>query len=163
VNLEIVQRNPARVAAMRYVGPFGEPLGRFWRASFAPWLAEHGLLDCPRYGVAHDNPTTTLPAECRYDCCVELPAGVSLPDMPEMIIPGGAYAVARFKGTGAAIGAAWKEFIGACFARGLKFDTARLDFEHYPRGATVDTKTGVFACELCFPVSGPTENTVSAQ
>ena len=151
MNLEIVQRNSARVAARRYVGPFGEPLGRFWRVTVAPWLAEHGLLDCPRYGVAYDNPVNTLPAECRYDCCVELPAGVSLPDAPEFIIPGGDYAVARFKGTGAEIGAAWAEFIGACLSRGLKFDTSRLDFEHYPRGATFDTKTGVFACELCYP------------
>ena len=30
--------------------------------------------------------------------------------------------------------------------------TQRHPFEHYPRGAFFDAKTGVFACELCLPI-----------
>jgi len=152
VDIEIRQRNPARVAARRYTGPFGEPLARFWRANVGPWLAAHEIIDCPRYGIALDDPATTPAERCRYDACVELPPGVSLSDATEHIISGGAYAITRFKGTGAGIGAAWGAFLDACAARGLEFDTQRVPFEHYPRGTIVDPRTHVFACELCLPV-----------
>ena len=151
-HIDLVERHPVRVAYRRYTGPLGQPLNRFWRAQVAPWLAEMGLLDCPRYGVALDNPGTTAPEKCRYDCCVELPAGLSLADSPESTIAGGQFAVTRFKGTGAEIGAAWDEFVGACTARNLPFDPSRPAFEFYPRGASFDAKTGVFSCELCYPV-----------
>jgi AraC family transcriptional regulator len=152
VNIETVDRKPVRVAARRYVGPFGEPLGKFWRSVVTPWLADNGLVDCPRYGVPLDDPASTPPAQCRYDCCVALAAGLTVGDASERVIPGGRYAVTRFKGTGAQIGAAWGEFLRACAANGMTADSARFVFEHYPRGATVDPKTGVFACELCFPL-----------
>ena len=152
MKIEILERLPVKVFYLRYTGPVGEPLGKFWRNTVSPWLADHGLLDCPRYGVALDDPMTTLPANCRYDACVAVPAGLSLPDAEETTIPGGAYAIANFKGTSAAIGAAWGAFAGECFATHAP-DAARLPFEHYPRGASFDARTGVFACELCLPVS----------
>jgi len=31
-------------------------------------------------------------------------------------------------------------------------DNTRPPFEHYPRGASFDSKTLVFACELCIPL-----------
>ena len=102
MKVEMVDRPQIRVACLRHTGPPGEAVGRFWRQRVSPWLAEHGMLDCPRYGV-------TRGADC-YDACVELRAGLSLPDSAEMQIPGGLYATTCFKGTSAAIGAAWKEF-----------------------------------------------------
>jgi AraC family transcriptional regulator len=155
MRIDIVDRAPVRVACLRYTGPFGLPLASFWRSKVGPWLAEHGLLDCPRYGVALDDPSRTPPEKCRYDACVELPSGLSLPDSPEATIDGGRYAVTHFKGTGATIGAAWGEFLRECLsdpARSL--DPSRRPFERYPRGAYLDARTGVFACELCLPVSG---------
>jgi AraC family transcriptional regulator len=152
VDIETIERNPARVAARRYVGPFGEPLGKFWRNVVTPWLADNGLVDCPRFGVALDDPASTPPAQCRYDCCVELPAGLGVADAPTSTIAGGKYAVTRFKGTSAQIGAAWDAFMRGCMAGGMKMDLTRRAFEHYPRGATIDSKTGVFGCELCMPV-----------
>ena len=89
MRIDVVERPAVRVACRRYTGPFGEPLGKFWRGSVAPWLADHGLVDCPRYGVTRDDPRTTPPEQCRYDCCVELPPGLSLPDATETMIPGG--------------------------------------------------------------------------
>jgi len=152
VNIEIVDRKPVRVAARRYVGPFGEPLGKFWRNVVTPWLADNGLMDCPRFGLALDNPLSTPPDQCRYDCCVELPAGLGVADAPVSTIAGGKYAVTPFKGTCAQIGAAWDGFMRGCMASGMKGDVARPAFEHYPRGATFDSKTGVFVCELYFPL-----------
>ena len=79
MKIEVVERPTVRVAYRRHTGPFGEHLGRFWRNSVAPWMAEHGVLDCPRYGVSLDDPANTPPEKCRYDACVELPAGLTLP------------------------------------------------------------------------------------
>jgi AraC family transcriptional regulator len=152
MKVTIVERQPVKVFFLRHTGPFGEPVGRFWRTTVSLWLADHGLLDCPRYGVALDDPMNTAPEKCRYDACVEVPAGLRLPDAEETTIPGGRYAVTLFKGTGAETGAAWGAFIAACAASHAT-DPRRLPFEHYPRGALFDVKTGVFACELCLPVS----------
>ena len=80
-----------------------------------------------------------------------MPQGLRLPDAEETTIPGGRYAVTHFKGIGAEIGAAWSAFGEACYAAHA-VDLQRLPFEHYPRGASLDPKTGVFACELCIPV-----------
>jgi AraC family transcriptional regulator len=154
VKIEICERQAVRVACMRYTGPFGEPLVKFWRHKVYPWLGDLGLLDCPRYGVPLDNPMSTPPAECRYDACVELPRGLTLPDVQETTIAGGRYAVTRFKGTGAEIGPVWNAFVSVALARITeRVDAARRPYEHYPRGATVDTKTGMFSCELHLPVT----------
>jgi AraC family transcriptional regulator len=153
VNIDIVERAPARVAYLRYVGPLGEPLGRFWRGTVSPWLANHDLTDCPRYGVSIDDPTRTPPEDCRYDACVELPPGLTLPGAAQSTVAGGRYAVTRFRGTSAQIGTGWTAFFSRVVAVGTRRDPARPLFEHYPRGAPYDHRTGEFMCELCIPVS----------
>ncbi|HEV7608957.1 MAG TPA: GyrI-like domain-containing protein [Steroidobacteraceae bacterium] len=154
MKIAIAERQPVKVAYLRYTGPLGEPLGKFWRGTVAPWLAEHGLIDCPRYGVAIDNPMTTPPEKCRYDACVELPAGLTLPDAAEKTIAGGRYAVTHFKGTGAQIGEAWGMFVRTVLADPAnRLDADRHGYEHYPRGANFDTRTGEFGCELCLPLA----------
>jgi AraC family transcriptional regulator len=157
MRITVTERPPVDVACLRYTGPFGEPLGRFWRGVVAPRLADHGLVDCPRYGVVLDDPRTTAPGRCRYDACVELPAGLTLPDASRITIPGGRIAITTFKGTSASISAAWAEFVAAVRAdptnrldHGL--DKSRHPYEHYPRGAPYDARTGVFSCELCLPL-----------
>jgi AraC family transcriptional regulator len=154
VNIDVVERAPARVACLHYSGPHGEPLGRFWRGTVSPWLADLGLIDCPRYGVVLDDPTSTPPEQCRYDACVELPPGLSLAGTPEALIGGGRYSITTFKGKSSAIGPAWSEFFRLLGVRGLARDPARAPMEHYPRGATYDARTGTFACQLCIPVIG---------
>lgn len=152
MKIGIFERLPVEVFYLRYTGPLGEPLGRYWRNAVSPWLADHGLLDCPRYGVCLDNPLTTPPGQSRYDACVEVPAGLKLPDAAQATIAGGPYAVTTYKGTSAGIGAAWSALAAECLAHHQP-DPQRPPFEHYPRGATFDARTGVFGCELCLPVS----------
>jgi AraC family transcriptional regulator len=155
MKIDIVERQPVRVAYLRYTGPFGEALGRFWRVTVAPWLVDHDLADCPRYGVVIDDPHATPADKCRYDACVELPAGLTLPDAEEKTIDGGRYAVTVFRGVGAAIGPAWDTFVAAVHAdRAQHIDDSRPPFEHYPRGALYDARSGEFACELCVPLAG---------
>jgi AraC family transcriptional regulator len=155
MKIAIVERQPVRLACLRYTGPSGEPLGRFWRNTVAPWLADHGLVDCPRYGVIIDTPGLAPPEKCRYDAGIELPPGLFLPDAPEARIAGGRYAVTYFKGGGADIAAAWSAFTAQLLAEPLnRIDQSRPPLEHMPRGAFYDARTGVFACELCLPVAG---------
>lgn len=146
MKIDFVERRPVRVACLRRTGPGGESLGRFWRHTVAPWLADHGLVDCPRYGVI---------AGSRYDAGIELPPGMSLPEVPEETIAGGRYAVTYFKGEGADIAAAWSAFNAQLRAEPRQcIDPSRPALEHMPRGAFFDARTGVFACELCLPVAG---------
>jgi AraC family transcriptional regulator len=109
-------------------------------------------VDCPRYGVALDDSRKIPPAKCRYDACVELPPGLTLPDAESRTLAGGRYAVTTFKGTSAQIAPAWGAFLAEFHGRGLALDDARQPLEHYPRGAVFDARFGVFACELCLPV-----------
>jgi AraC family transcriptional regulator len=155
VNIDIVERAPARVACLRYTGPFGAPLGRFWRKTVLPWLADYDVVDCPRYGVSIDDPTNTPPEQCRYDACVELPAGLSLPDVAPVTLAGGTYAVTRFNGGGHEIGSAWTSFINDAIARGFVRDARRPLVERYPRGVMYDPHTGAFGCGLCVPLVSP--------
>ena len=154
MKITVIDRAPVKVACRRYTGPFGEPLVRYWRATVMPGLAEHGLLDCPRYGLSLDDPSVTATQDCRYEACVALPHGLELPETAAMTIAGGRYAVTHFKGTGAQICAAWRDFMRTTLSDpGHRFDTRRRPFEHYPRGALFDARTGVFSCELCLPVA----------
>ena len=154
MKITLVERQPVRVACLRYTGPLGEPVARFWRKEVGPWLADHGLLDCARYGLPLDHPDTTPADSCRYDACVAMPMGLAIPGASETMIPGGRFAVTVFKGRAAEIGAAWGSFVGAALSS-HRFDPARPAHEHYPRGASLDSRTGVFSCELCLPLGAP--------
>ena len=145
MKIGFVERQPVRVAYLRCTGAADQPLGRFWRNTVAPWLAEHGLLDCPRYGVI---------ADAQYGAGIELPPGMTLPDVPETTIAGGRYAVTCFKGSGRDVAAAWSAFTAQLLTGAdNRVDASRPALEHMPRGAFHDVRTGVFACELCLPVS----------
>ena len=123
-------------------------LGRFWRGTVTPWLAEHGMLDCPRYGVTLDNPMNTPPEKCRYDACVELPRDMTLPDAGETTIAGGRYAVTHFKGTGAEIGAAWGAFVGAALG-----DSANRRDPARHRSSTIRAARHSIRRPACSPAS----------
>jgi AraC family transcriptional regulator len=140
-----------RVAYLRYKGPFGAPIGEFWKEVFTPWQKACGLVNKVSYGVAQDDPATTPPSECRYDACVEVSAGYPIREPArEAHIPAGRYAVARFKGSGADVPGAWGAFFGQLHAEG-KADAGPC-FERYPADFAMDPATGVFEAELCIPV-----------
>ena len=154
MKVKVLDRQPATVAYLRHVGPYGAPISRFWQETVYPWLAARELLGLPRYGISHDDPGITPPEKCRYDACVEVPpkfvpSGKAL----KTTIPGGNYAVLGFKGTVGQIPAAWTALLRDWLPlSGLQLD-ARPSFEYYSREATYDPKTGVFECEICIPVA----------
>jgi AraC family transcriptional regulator len=154
MDVKLTERQPTRIAYMRHLGPYGEPISRFWMEEVAPWMATDGLMDRARYGISHDEPSVTDPAQCRYDACVEVderyvPSGRAL----LTTLPGGRYAVMPFKGTGAEIFVAWRRLLGEWLPSSRLQLDMRPCFEHYPVGSSYDGKTGVFDCEICIPVA----------
>ena len=154
VNVTLVDRPPVTIAYLRHVGPYGEPVLRFWQQVVYPWMVTNRLLDRPRYGLSPDDPSITAPERCRYDAGVAVPAGTALAGAAlETVIPGGRYAVMPFEGTIDTINDAWTVLLRDWLpASGLQLD-ARPCFEHYPPGSRFDPATGVFDCELCVPVA----------
>lgn len=151
MDYQIKELPEVRVAYLRYKGPFGAPIGEFWKEVFTPWVEAFGLQGRVTYGVAQDDPSTTPAAECRYDACVEVPADYEIqPPAKETHIPAGRYAVASFKGTGADVPGAWGAFYGQLHGAGLTDEGPC--FERYPANYAMDPASGVFEAELCIPV-----------
>jgi AraC family transcriptional regulator len=153
MKVALVDRQPTSVAYLRHVGPYGDPIGRFWQQHVYPWMVTNNLLAYPRYGISHDDPNITAADQCRYDAAVEVPAWfqVSGPAF-KTTIPGGKYAALEFKGTSQQIGDAWSAVLRNWLpSSGMQLDN-RPFFEYYPPGSTYDQATGVFDCRICIPV-----------
>lgn len=154
VIVHLIDRPTVRMAYLRYQGPYGPALGRFWAETFNPWLATQNLGPVARFGISHDDPSLVPPELCRYDCGVAVPHDW-VPNGGAQVVelPGGRYAALKFEGTAATIGAAWRQLMGRWLpSSGLQLD-ARPCFEHYGPDACFDAVTGVFDCELCIPVA----------
>jgi AraC family transcriptional regulator len=150
----LVDRKPVSVAYLRYQGPYGAGVGRFWMETVAGWMATNNLFGRERFGIGLDDPLVTTPASCRYDACVASPEGEVLSGHPHhKSIPGGRYASLAFEGTGDELPAAWNAILRDWLpTSGLQPD-GRPVFEHYPVDGRYDPKTGVFSCNLCVPVA----------
>lgn len=154
MKVELIDRGPVHVAYLRYSGPTGPSIGKFWTDVVAPWLGANNLYGRPRYGVSLDDPNATRSGTLRYDACVESPDGERLTGNPQRkVIPGGRYAALPFEGTGADIGAAWNSLLREWLpTSGMQVDS-RPFFEYYPTDGKYDPKTGSFSCDLCVPVA----------
>jgi AraC family transcriptional regulator len=64
MDLKTVDRQPVRVACLRYTGPFGPAIGEFWRDNVQPWL-QANQLNVATYGLALDDPAARPPAKPR--------------------------------------------------------------------------------------------------
>ena len=120
----------------------------------APWMETNGLYGRPRYGISRDDPGVTAPEKLRYDAAVEVPEKfVGAGDHQLAEIPGGKYAVGRFKGADTEVGEAWAWIMRDWLpGSGMQLDSRPL-FEHYPVDATYDSKTSEFECEICIPIT----------
>lgn len=154
MKVELVDRQSATIAYLRHVGPYGVPIAQFWQKTVYPWMLTSGLLQRPRYGISHDDPTITAPQQCRYDAgCEVSPASILVGGAQRATIPGGRYAALSFKGTVADIQEAWIALLRDWLpSSGLQLD-GRAMFEYYPEESSYDPTTGVFDCKLCIPVA----------
>jgi AraC family transcriptional regulator len=150
----LIDRQPATIAYLRHLGPYGEPIARFWQETYVPWAVMNRLgADHARYGISYDDPSITAPEQCRYDACAEVsPDFVATGGALKTTIPGGKYAVLKFKGTVEQVGEAWTALLRRWLpSSGLQLD-ARPCFEYYRKGAAFNCETGEFECEICIPV-----------
>jgi AraC family transcriptional regulator len=152
MKVKVIDREPATVAYLRHVGPYGKPLSDFWMNTVAPWMETNGLLGQPRYGISHDDPGITAPEKLRYDAAVEVPADfVGAGQHMKTVIPGGKYAVLHFRGTLAEVGAAWESMLRDWLpGSGMQLDS-RPFFEYYSND--VKYEPGVIECEICIPIT----------
>ncbi len=153
MKVTIVDRQPTSVAYLRHVGPVGKAVSDFWMKEVDPWMQTNHLYGKRRYGISHDDPGITAPEKLRYDAAVEVPADFAgAGPYQKTVIPGGKYAVGRFRGTDRQIGEAWDWLLRDWLpASGMQLDS-RPFFEHYPIDAGYDRDTGVFDCEICISV-----------
>lgn len=154
MKVQIVERQPTNVAYLRHVGPYGPSVSQFWMNKVAPWMETNGLIGRPRYGISLDDPGITAPEKLRYDAAVEVPADFAgTGDYQKTLIPGGKFAVGKFRGNEAEVGEAWNWLLRDWLpTSGMQLDS-RPFFEHYPVDGTYDQKTGAFECEICIPVT----------
>jgi AraC family transcriptional regulator len=154
MKVTLVDRQPATIAYLRHVGPYGEHVARFWQETYVPWAVMNRLgADHARYGVAHDDPSISALGQCRYDACAEVaPDFVPTGGAFKTTIPGGKYAVLEFRGTVERVGEAWAALLRDWLpSSGLQLDN-RPCFERYPSGAATGCDNGEFECEICIPV-----------
>ncbi|WP_208507556.1 GyrI-like domain-containing protein [Variovorax sp.] len=154
MNVELIIRPPVTIAYLRYVGPFGAPVGAFWGEQVAPWITRHRLWSGARYGISHDDPSITPPEQSRYDACVEVPEDF-VPDggFQKTVLPGGRYAALRFHGLPAEINTAWTRLLRDWLpGSGFQFDN-RPAFEHYAASYAYDDNTHAFECDICIPIA----------
>lgn len=154
MNVELITRPPVTIAYLRYVGPFGAPVGVFWETKVAPWIGARKLWSNPRYGISHDDPSITAPEQSRYDAAVEVPEDfVPNGGFQKTVLPGGRYAAMKFKGLPQEINEAWARVLRDWLpASGFQIDN-RPAFEYYPPCGAFDEKTGAFECDICIPIA----------
>ena len=154
MQVTLIERQPATIAYLRHLGPYGEPIAKFWQETYVPWARMNKLgPDHARYGISHDDPSITAPEQCRYDACAEVATDfVVNGGALKTTIPGGKYAVLKFKGTVEQVGLAWAALLRDWLpSSGFQLD-ARPCFEYYPKAAGADCESGEFVCEICVPV-----------
>lgn len=154
MKVDIRHLSPVNIAYLRRTGAYGPGVSQFWQETVYPWMVQSQLLGRARYGISLDDPAVTAPDKCRYDACVEVPAGFKATgDALCTELPGGPYAVHAFNGTVTQLVEAWAQlFTHWLPASGKQLD-ARPLFEHYPVTAGYDAEAGTFECELCIPVA----------
>lgn len=154
MQVTIVDRPPTTIAYLRHIGPYGKDISDFWMNAVDPWMRTNDLYGRPRYGISLDDPGVTAPEKLRYDAAVEVaPDFKGTGTYQKTLLPGGKYAVGKFKGNDRDVQEAWEWIIRDWLpGSGMQLD-ARPFFEHYPVEATYDGSTGIFECDICIPVA----------
>lgn len=155
MSLELQHLPATRLAYLRWTGPYADPgIPATWER-FAQWCDSQGLMQPRRrmYGIAQDDPSNTPPAQCRYDCCVEVDDGFQAQgEIGIQPFAGGLHACHRFTGTAAQIGDAWQALFGQWLPASGWQHAPGPGVELYDTDYVMDPATGVFTCWLCVPV-----------
>ena len=145
-----------RVAYVRHVGPYQGDTALFGRlfGRLATWAGPRGLLGAQAQFLAlyHDNPEITHPDKLRLSVCLTIGDDVDVDgDLGQMRLPGGKYAVARFRIDADQYGAAWDALMGGWLpASGYQPDD-RIPMERYLNDPATDPELK-HELEICLPV-----------
>jgi AraC family transcriptional regulator len=154
MRVELKTLPAARVAYLRHGGAHGPGIGKTWQR-FDAWCEAKGFLQPHRrrYGVCHDDPSTTPAAHCRYDACVEVDASFEPEgDIGVQTVSGGRYACAEFRGTSVEVGSGWARFFREWLPTSGLVLASRPALELYDSDFVVEPTTGAFGCWLCIPI-----------
>jgi DNA gyrase inhibitor GyrI len=101
------------------------------------------------FGIAQDDPKTTLSENCRYDACILITdnsfkaSGDVLPGQ----ISGGKYAVFTVEHTAQAVAQAWANIFDVLRTNNCRYDSTRPILERYTAARIAKQ-----LCEICVPV-----------
>lgn len=146
----IIEKIPTyRIAYIRQIGPYGINNVQTME-KLKKWAKSHDLFNDESIilGIAHDNPETTKPENCRYDTCIVV-SNDSVSDgyVKEGYIVGGKYAVFKINHTAEAVQKAWIDIFPELLRQGYQFDETRPIIERY-----IVKMVNNHHCEICVPV-----------
>jgi len=156
---------PYKIAYIRHIGPYGTGNVQTMQ-KLKKWAKTNKLLNNNSIilGIAHDNPETTKPENCRYDTCLVISdndcagndcacneaAGIKAAgneDVSVGNIVGGRYSVFKISHTEEGVQQAWLEIFPELEKQGYQFDETRAVLERY----TVEMVDNNY-CEICVPI-----------
>jgi DNA gyrase inhibitor GyrI len=150
MNINIETIPSCSIAYVRQLGPYGERNNKTMER-LKYWAKVNNLMNSKTVilGIAHDNPQTILPENCRYDACILLEdESFSADDSIQYgEIAGGKYAVFTVNHTAEAVERAWAEIFPALSEKGCHPDTTRPILERYAA-----EKIEQHLCEICVPI-----------
>lgn len=147
----IIEKMPAyRIAYIRQIGPYGISNVQTME-ELKKWSKFHRLFNDESIilGIAHDNPKTTKPENCRYDTCIVVSKDYPVIDgnIREGNIIGGKYAVFKIDHTSEAVRKAWGDIFPELSRQGYQFDETRPLIERY-----IVQMVNNHNCEICVPI-----------
>ena len=138
------------IAYLRRVGAYGAE-NRAVMERLLALAGQAGLLgpEAAILSIAWDDPACTLPAACRYDACLVLQKGQTLPgaDVRYGSLPGGRYAVFTILHTEQAVSEAWHTIGRLLLKTGCTADSGRPVMERYTSAGVQDG-----TCAFCIPI-----------
>ncbi len=156
LNVSVNELNPVRVAYVRHIGPYQGDSALFGQlfGKLATWAGPRGLLGAaPDFrAVYHDNPEITDPDKLRLSICLPVDDDVEVGgEVGAMEIPGGTYAVAKFRIDADQYPAAWQALMARWFPDSGYQPDDRICFERYLNNPETDPE-GKHEVEICMPV-----------
>ena len=155
MELKLKTLPPARLAFLRFTGPYGHAGVQLTWRKFMGWCDDEGLMSKPRqmYGICQDDPKVTAAQKCRYDAGIEVGEKfiAKHKDIGVQTFDGGRYACGAFEGNSGELRHAWDTMFSALKSNGFHA-LGGAALELYEADFCSDPKTGAFRCELCSPV-----------
>lgn len=147
MNKQII--NKQEILYKRRVGPYG-PENKILMEDFKKIVKGLNVMteDSAILAIAHDNPTTTNPIECRYDVCLtNFKQRHNYKDLQIGSIDEGLYYIFVIDHTEEALQLAWSTLFETLHNENVTIDMSRPIIERYAEKLLKDN-----LCELCVPI-----------